>query len=302
MRSMVLIMAMSAGAGAALGGDVMRPAGFQGMEQWSSRPIVETLRGGVAGFEGDEVFVLRAGSPDGTTCPDEPPLMNWQGAGSIVCPCFAISEEAGSIFQAPASHYPIEILRVGIGWGSALGGQPDSLEDAIRIYPGGLPNPGIEQFETLGPLLRDGFINEFDLSGLAGNRIIPSGKFMVTLVFGVTNAGMVMSPSVVHDGNGCIAGRNTVGSFSFPGFWRDACSLGVTGDWVFQVVYRRVNCQAPCPGDTNGDRRVDFQDLNTVLSQFGQSGIGLAGDVTGDGVVNFVDLNIVLGAFGAICN
>lgn len=303
MRRTVLTMLVGvAGAGVVLGGGAMRPAAFGALEQWTARPVMESVPGSVAGFEGDEVFVLRRGGADGAVCPDEPALMNWQGAGSVTCPCFAASEEAGAIFQAPASHYPIEILRIGVGWGSALGGQPDSLEDALRIYPGGLPSPGVAQFETLGPVLRDGFINEFDLSAATGNRIIQSGKFMVTLVFGVANAGVLTAPSVVHDGNGCISGRNTVGSFSFPGFWRDACSLGVTGDWVFQVVYRRVHCQAPCPGDTNGDRRVDFQDLNMVLSQFGQSGIGLAGDVSGDGMVNFVDLNIVLGAFGAICN
>lgn len=300
MRRGVMLAMAAVAAGHAFGAG--EPVSYGEMERWSARPVVELLPSGVAGYEGDEVYVLRAGGVDGTTCPEEPALINWQGAGTITCPCFAVNEEAGSIFQAPASHYPIEILRVGIGWGSAQGGQPDSLEDAIRIYPGGLPSPGIAQFETLGPVLRDGFINEFDLSGLSGNRVIPSGKFMVTLVFGIANAGMLTLPSVVHDGNGCVSGRNTVGSFSFPGFWRDACSLGVSGDWVFQVVYRRVNCQAPCPGDTNGDRRVDFQDLNTVLSQFGQSGVGLAGDVSGDGFVNFVDLNIVLGAFGAICN
>ncbi len=53
-------------------------------------------------------------------------------------------------------------------------------------------------------------------------------------------------------------------------------------------------------GDTNGDDRVDFTDLNVVLSQFGQSGPGLQGDVNGDGSVNFEDLNTVLGAFGTV--
>lgn len=59
--------------------------------------------------------------------------------------------------------------------------------------------------------------------------------------------------------------------------------------------------QQPCPGDANGDRRVDFADLNAVLSQFGQQGPGLAGDVNGDGAVNFQDLNMVLANFGRPC-
>lgn len=58
---------------------------------------------------------------------------------------------------------------------------------------------------------------------------------------------------------------------------------------------------APCPGDANGDRIVNFADLNIVLSEWGQVGVGLAGDVNGDGVVNFADLNIVLSNFGLVC-
>lgn len=54
------------------------------------------------------------------------------------------------------------------------------------------------------------------------------------------------------------------------------------------------------PGDANADSVVDFTDLNTVLSQFGQSGEGLLGDLDQDGSVGFNDLNEVLTNFGAI--
>lgn len=57
----------------------------------------------------------------------------------------------------------------------------------------------------------------------------------------------------------------------------------------------------PCPGDTNGDRIVNFTDLNNVLGSFGQAGPGLPGDVNDDNIVNFTDLNIVLGNFGTSC-
>ncbi len=56
-----------------------------------------------------------------------------------------------------------------------------------------------------------------------------------------------------------------------------------------------------CPGDTNGDRVVDFLDLNNVLSDFGLIGFGLAGDLDADGDCDFIDLNIVLSAFGSTC-
>ncbi len=58
---------------------------------------------------------------------------------------------------------------------------------------------------------------------------------------------------------------------------------------------------APCPGDANGDRVVDFLDLNAVLADFGLVSPGLAGDLDDDGDCDFVDLNLVLGAFGTSC-
>lgn len=84
-------------------------------------------------------------------CPEEPRLDNHRGAGSTVCPCFVEGEHAGAIFTLPSSEFPIEILRVGIGWGSLSGGNPAQLEDSINIYEGGLPNPGTPIFTLEGP-------------------------------------------------------------------------------------------------------------------------------------------------------
>ncbi|MDF1836291.1 MAG: hypothetical protein P1V35_00345, partial [Planctomycetota bacterium] len=173
-------------------------------------------------------------------CPDEPTLEHWTGNGSTTCPCFVAGEEAGSVFTAPAAHYPIEILRVGFGWGSQFGGAPTVLEQAIKIYPGGLPNPGIPQYTVAGPTLNDGFINEFDLTLHPGNRVINSGPFTVTLEFMNSNSGQLFDPSLVHDGNGCQPGKNVVKAI--PGGWSDACGLGVSGDWQVHVIYRQVNC------------------------------------------------------------
>lgn len=62
------------------------------------------------------------------------------------------------------------------------------------------------------------------------------GPFTVTLEFLNSNSGNFYASTVVHDGNGCQPGKNVV--FAIPGGWTDACALGVTGDWVFYVVYR----------------------------------------------------------------
>ncbi len=173
-------------------------------------------------------------------CPTEPRLENFTGAGSVGCPCFIPGEQAGAVLDLPASEFPIEILKVGIAWGSQFGGAPDQLEEAIHIYAGGLPDPGAPVFTLQGPVLVDGVINEFDLEPLPGEIIIDSGPFMVTLEFLNENAGDPFSPTVVHDGNGCQLGKNTV--FVIPGGWNDACLLGVTGDWVFYVFYRKLDC------------------------------------------------------------
>jgi hypothetical protein len=173
-------------------------------------------------------------------CPEEPPLQNYTGGGQTICPCFVAGEEAGAVLTAPAGDYPIEILRVGIGWASQLGGAPQQLEQAIHIYAGGLPNPGTPIFDLPGPQMTDGFLNEFNLEPIAGEIVVSSGPFTVTLEFMNDNAGDLFAPTVVHDGNGCQSGKNVI--FAVPGGWLNACSAGISGDWLFYAVYRPVNC------------------------------------------------------------
>ncbi len=264
---------------------------------------------GVLATDDKDVFVLRntdfpwaeAGADGAAACP-EIPLKYWTGAPTTACQCFVTGEEAGVIFQAPASHYPLDILRVNIAWGTA-GPVCDpivpDLQAAINLYLAGPPAPISNPDKFLdSPGLVCGAINSFDLPLLG---VIPwrvnSGKFTVSLEFDEINNSPPYPRTIVHDGNGCTSGKNLVKFTS--GVWFDACILGATGDWAIEIVYRRVTC--PCVGDINGDNMVDFFDLNGVLSQYGQVAPGLAADVNGDGRVDFTDLNIVLSAFGIPC-
>lgn len=242
------------------------------------------------------------------SCPEEPAVENSQGAGTTTCPCFVAGEEAGAVFEVPASHYPIEILRVGIGWGSQFGGTPQVLEQSIRIRQGGLPTPGAIIFELPGPVLSDGFINEFDLEPLPGEVIVNSGAFTVTLAFANSNAGMVFDPSIVHDGNGCIPGQNVV--YAIPGGWFDACALGVSGDWLVQVVYRQVSCGPGAPefvrGECNDDGSVNIADAIQLLAFLFPSGPPPtpscldACDANDDAMINIADAIALLSAlFGS---
>lgn len=173
-------------------------------------------------------------------CPTEPLLENHLGAGTVSCPCFVAGEQAGAVFDLPPGDFPIQILKVGIGWGSVVGGQPDSLEQAFHVYPAGLPNPGVPIFTQEGPVLTDGVINLFDVE-VVEQVIVNSGPFTVTLELANDNlGGGAFTPTPVHDGAGCIPGRNPI--FAIPGGWLDACGLGVSGNWVFVVEYRKVVC------------------------------------------------------------
>lgn len=174
-------------------------------------------------------------------CPEEQ-IQNYTGAGEVVCTCFVQGEHAGAIYELPLSEYPIEIVKVGIGWGSEFGGTGSQLEDSINIYSGGLPDPGSPIFTQNGPELTDGFINEFDIFPPA---VINSGSFTVTLRF--LNDSQIFGPSVVHDNNGCQPGKNIVFNKN-NNMWEDACGLGVGGDWVFYVVYRKLSCGGGGPG------------------------------------------------------
>jgi hypothetical protein len=242
--------------------------------------------------------VVSLASFSAAQCPEEPPLQNYTGSGTVVCPCFVAGEEAGAVLQAPVDHYPIEILRVGIGWGSQFGGAPQSLESYIHVYDGSLPNPGTPISSLAGPVLNDGFINEFDLEPLPGDIIINSGPFTVTLEFLNANSGDPFAPSMVHDGNGCQATKNVV--YAIPGGWYDACVLGVTGDWVVYAIYRQTDCGAgideelivtgngavltrPQPNPFSSETRLEFVLANeelvdlTVYDVRGQAVANLAG-------------------------
>lgn len=58
----------------------------------------------------------------------------------------------------------------------------------------------------------------------------------------------------------------------------------------------------PCPGDLNGDARVDLGDLSILLVHFGTGGATYAdGDLNGDGAVDLSDLSGLLVLFGSQC-
>lgn len=189
-------------------------------------------------------------------CDQEATALNFSGPGEVVCPCFAVGERAGVVLSpAGATTDSLEVLRVGIGWGSQFGGAPTALEQAIHVYGAGLPNPGAPVFSLVGPQLNDGFLNEFDLATQGGPAIVANADFAIALEFLNSNANDFFAPSVVHDGNGCTPGRNMVYT---GGNWFDACGLGVSGDWVMYAVYQPHCTATSVPGELYASNRALF--------------------------------------------
>lgn len=124
---------------------------------------------------------------------------------------------------------------VQIAWLSFLGGQPQTLGQAITISdPGSFPVPGTQLVQLLGPLMNDGFFNQFVVVPPVA---VTNGQVLVVdfqFLFGPP----VLGPSLVTDIDGCQAVAN--GIFAIPpSSWFDACLLGVSGDLAIRAV---VDC------------------------------------------------------------
>ncbi len=221
-------------------------------------------------------------------CQNGHPLQNHTGSSGTPCPCFLAGEQVGVVLDAPAMDYPIEILKVGIRWESQFGGEPDTIEQAIHIYPSGLPDPGTPIFSLAGPTLSDGVTNVFDLEPAPGEIVVVSGPFTVALEFQNTSDGNMFAPSVVYDGDGCQSGLNVVLVESIG--WADACPLGVPGDWVMFVEYR-LFCD-PLPGDADCDADVDAGDIQLFIQSLLDSNCPiLNADVDDSGAIDLNDLD-----------
>ncbi len=182
-------------------------------------------------------------------CPENGPIQTYVGAGTITCPCFVANEEALTIIVAgmiPAADYPIQITKIGIGWGSQSGGAPQTVEDSLVVYTSNPTGAATPAYQYFAPQMTDGFINEFDITATAPVATINAPPFAVGIRFFNTNDQTVVgpgAPSTIEDGNGCTPGRNKIKAVSGlpPGFY-DFCALGGSGDWVIYVKYKRASC------------------------------------------------------------
>lgn len=164
------------------------------------------------------------------------------GAGTIQAG-FVAGERAASWLTSPCDG---NVVAVQIYWASLTGGTPFSLQEAITIHRAGTyPTPGAVAEEILGPVLNDGFLNEYRY--LDENSTIPllvpvasAETFVVAFTFGETPN--PSGPSVVNDNDGAQPNRNAIYADLGDTFmWFPNTTLGVNGDWVIRAV---VDCTA----------------------------------------------------------
>ena len=118
---------------------------------------------------------------------------------------------------------------------SVTGGSGQTLGDSITISEfGAFPTPGSQLAKLPAPALNDGFFNEYPvvppIPVMTGETLVVDFRFF--------EAPPVTGPSLVTDIDGCQAVKNGLYAIP-PGFWFDACALGVGGDFAIRAV---VDC------------------------------------------------------------
>ena len=164
---------------------------------------------------------------------------------AIVLGDFVAGEEAAVRLTSPCNG---NIVAVQVLWLENGSGNPASMEEAIRVYDGAnFPTPGAELLFLEGPVLQSPAWNEFRYSDEGGtipiNVPVTYGQqFYVSLEFGNDTHVNEGSPSVVHDVDGCQAGKNALKEAS--GGWQDFCPIFILlpGDVAIRAV---VDCPPP---------------------------------------------------------
>jgi hypothetical protein len=149
---------------------------------------------------------------------------------------FAENERAAAWLTTPCAG---QVTKVQVAWQSFTGGTPAVLGDSITVYEAGtFPIPGDQLAVISGPLMNDGYFNEFELP--LPVSVAEDQTFVVSFQF-FESPPPTNGPSVVTDVDGCQAGKN--GIFAIPpSVWFNACSLGISGDLAIRAV---VDCTNP---------------------------------------------------------
>lgn len=226
------------------------------------------------------------------------------GAATVVCGVNETSADY-SLARSFTAPYALTIECVTFGVRLNTGG---ATFTSVRILQGDITGPydSLTLLSEIEVPVAAGTTSEFFTVGMPSTQIDAGATFIVEL----------RSPSrlPVDGGDGGLMGFGcNVQGQTAPTYYRgpfcndpdfiDLADIGFGGRHLVMTV--GVEAFTQCPGDTNGDSAIDFEDLNTVLSAFNtfvpDPGYDPAADFDGDDDVDFGDLNVVLGAFNTAC-
>jgi hypothetical protein len=153
--------------------------------------------------------------------------------GSVAIQAGFVAGERGAAWLTPPCDGDLVAVRV--LWLDLFNSGTQTLGEAISISDAGaFPVPGSLLLELKGPVMTEGFFNEFALPSQI--PVFEDLPFVVDFRF-FSNP-PALGPSLVSDIDGCQGVSN--GIFAIPpSAWFDACALGLSGDLAIRAV---VSC------------------------------------------------------------
>merc|ERR1712166_764833 len=130
-----------------------------------------------------------------------------------------------------------------------------------------------------------------------------NGKFTTTTCKKASSCG---STKVANSNKKGGTGKGTSGKSvtvtcdkGFTGGGKLLCSK-TKWSWDTGGVCKKASAKK-CPGDADGNKKVNIEDLLELLGTYGKTGSGLKADFDGNKKVNIEDLLILLGKYGTKC-
>jgi hypothetical protein len=150
--------------------------------------------------------------------------------GSAVIQAGFVAGERGAAWLTPTCTG--ELVAVRILWLDLVNSGSQTLGQAITISAAGaFPAPGSPLAELVGPVMTEGFFNEFVI--MPAIEVAEDEPLVVDFEF--LSSPPAIGPSLVTDADGCQATRNAIFAIP-PASWFDACVLGVSGDFAIRAV------------------------------------------------------------------
>ena len=155
--------------------------------------------------------------------------------GSATIQAGFVAGERGAAWLTP--NCAGDLVAVRVLWLDLVNSGSQTLGDAITVSEEGtFPVPGAALAVLSGPLMTEGFFNEFVIDPPI--PLSPGQTFVVDFRFLSTPP--PIGPSLVTDIDGCQPLKNSIFAIP-PSGWLDLCPLGVTGDLAIRAV---LNCEA----------------------------------------------------------